>query len=63
MTLEQRSPPQLETAAKAPFSSSGESEERPWEFPGGPVAKTSPSNAGVSGSIPIKELSSHIPPG
>ena len=25
---------------------------KPWDLPGGPIVKTSPSNAGVVGSVP-----------
>ena len=31
------------------------------DSPGGPVVKTSPSNAGDAGSIPGRELRSHMP--
>ena len=35
-----------------------------WDFPGGPVVKTSPSSAGGVGSIPGPgELRSHMPRG
>ena len=33
------------------------------DFLGGPVVKTSPSNAGGEGSIPGRELRSHMPHG
>ena len=33
------------------------------DFPGGPRVKTLPSNAGGGGSIPIRELRCHMPPG
>ena len=33
------------------------------DFPGGPVVKTSPSNAGGAGSIPGQKLRSHMPCG
>ena len=33
------------------------------EFPDSPVVKTSPSNAGGSGSILVRELRSHMPRG
>ena len=33
------------------------------DFPGGPVVKTSPSNAGGEGQIPGRELRSHMPQG
>ena len=33
------------------------------DFPGDPVVKTSPSNAGGEGSIPGRELRSHMPQG
>ena len=33
------------------------------DFPGGPVVKTLPSNAGGAGSVPGRELRSHIPRG
>ena len=33
------------------------------DFPGGPVVKTSPSNAGCMGSTSGQELRSHMPPG
>ena len=33
------------------------------DFPGGPVVKTSPYNAGGTGSIPAGELRSHMPYG
>ena len=31
-----------------------------WDFPGGPVVKNPPSNAGDMGSIPGQELRSHM---
>ena len=31
------------------------------DFPGGPVVKTSPSNSGAEGSIPVRNLRSHMP--
>ena len=34
-----------------------------WDFPGGPVLKNTPSNAGDAGSIPDWELRSHVPQG
>ena len=30
------------------------------DFPGGPVVKTSPSNSGGEGSIPLRNLRSHM---
>ena len=34
-----------------------------WNFPGGPVVKTLPSNTGGAGPIPGRELRSHMPCG
>ena len=34
-----------------------------WDFPGGPVVKNLPYNAGDSGPIPGRELRSHMPRG
>ena len=34
-----------------------------WDFPGGPVVKTSPSNQGVWVQAPVRELGSHMPHG
>ena len=35
--------------------------EKSWDFPGGPVVKTLPSNAGGLGSISSQETRSHMP--
>ena len=34
-----------------------------WDFPGGPVVQTPPSNAELPGLVLVRELSSHMPPG
>ena len=34
---------------------------RPWDFPGGPVARTPAPNAGGLGSIPGQGTGSHMP--
>ena len=37
--------------------------EDPWDFPGGPVVKTLPSNAGDAGSTPGRGVEIHMPHG
>ena len=52
--------------ATAVFQENFINKNKPWDFPGGPVVETPPSNAGGEGSIPgrvrslVEELRSHM---